>query len=507
MKRSTVIGVDIGTQGTKAAVFLTDGRCIAEAFVPSRLLKDGPGIVREDPEEQVASVAGAIRECLDALDGRADEVAAIAFDGQMAGIVGIGRDGRNVTPYDSWLDTQCKAQIEQMNVEAGSEILLSTGTVPSFNHGPKILWWKQEHPDVYARISSFVQPAAYAAMRLCGMKAEESFIDHTYLHFSGFADNSAGTWNRSLLSRFGVSVEKLPRILSPSEIVGRIDRHAAAVSGLREGTPVAAGCGDTAASFLASGANEIGKCVDVAGTASVFAGTTGAYRIDEVSRSVACSRSVVPGLWHPYAYVNGGGMNLEWFRSIIGGVSSGSDSDAPSLEELDRGAARLPLRHDDPIFVPHLGGRVMPNDSSLRGGWIGLNWTHGREHLYRAMLESIALEYGSYLRVMRSVFPEVEFSELRATGGGSTSAFWNRMKATVCRMPVGTVAESKGSPAGAAMVAGVAVALFPDFSKVCDEWIRVEPAEIPDVSSAAYYSRRLASYEQVLSRITGFRLQ
>jgi xylulokinase len=102
----------------------------------------------------------------------------------MAGVIGIGADGMAVTPYDSWLDTRCSPYIEQM-CRHKAAVLEKTGNAPSFNHGPKILWWKHERPEVYERIEVFVQPAAYVAMRLCGLNADEAFIDPTYLHFSG----------------------------------------------------------------------------------------------------------------------------------------------------------------------------------------------------------------------------------------------------------------------------------------------------------------------------------
>jgi xylulokinase len=96
-------------------------------------------------------------------------VAAIGIAGQMAGVIGLGADGRAVTPYDSWLDTRCGAQITRMRTEAGDAVLRATGNAPSFNHGPKILWWQSERPTDYAQIAKFVQPGGYVALRLCGL--------------------------------------------------------------------------------------------------------------------------------------------------------------------------------------------------------------------------------------------------------------------------------------------------------------------------------------------------
>jgi len=299
----------------------------------------------------------------------------------MAGILGIGDDGRHVTPYDSWLDTRCSGEIARMKCEAGEEIIRKTGGPPSFNHGPKILWWKHQHPEVYRRIAAFVQPGAYAAMRLCALPAAEAFLDTSYLHFSGFADNVGSRWDADLCRTFGVAVAKLPRIVEPQTVVGGVAGPAASRCGLKAGTPVVAGCGDTAASFLACGATREGICVDVAGTASVFAATTRLFRADVEQGLLGWGRSATPGLWHPYAYINGGGMNVEWFAAEIAAASPRS---AGVVDRLNRKAAKIAVSAEDPFFLPHLGGRVTPSRPKLRGCWAGLTWSHSAAHLYRA---------------------------------------------------------------------------------------------------------------------------
>ncbi len=227
-----LIGVDIGTQGVKAAAFDEDGQCLAEAYRRSSLAKPEPGAVEEDPEFQVASAAAAIAEC--AAKTGAKAVKGIAIDGQMAGILGVGEDGRNVTPYDSWLDTRCSPYIAQMQKSAGAEVTRKAGGPPSFNHGPKILWWKAERPEVYGRIRAFVQPGGYAAMRLCGLSGSAAFIDSSYLHFSGFADSRSAKWDPGLCARFGVDPGVLPRIVEPHSVVGGLTPRMAAACGLFE---------------------------------------------------------------------------------------------------------------------------------------------------------------------------------------------------------------------------------------------------------------------------------
>jgi xylulokinase len=350
-----------------------------------------------------------------------------------------------------------------------------------------------ERPEVFRRVRSFVQPGGYAAMRLCGLPARDAFIDPTYLHFSGFADNARMSWDPELCRRFGLDPSKLPRIVDCQQVVGGLSPESAEACGLSAGTPVVAGCGDTAASFLSCGATREGISVDVAGTASVFATTTSALRPDVEHRALACGRSATPGLWHPYAYINGGGMNLEWFRKDIAAGSG--------FEELDRQAEALVPREDDPLFVPHLGGRVCPSQPALRGAWLGLAWNHGRAHLYRAVLEGVALEYALYLHILRRLDPEFRSSEVRVTGGGGRNALWNRIKADVLGIPVRALSRGEGAPLGAALLAGFGTGLFPSLDQAAGAWVQGGRTVEPDLGRRELAARRLARYQEALQAL------
>ncbi|MFZ4777328.1 MAG: xylulokinase [Terrimicrobiaceae bacterium] len=480
-----LIGSDIGTQGTKTTVFATDGRAVASAFQASKIRHPSPGAVEEDPEVQLASVCATIKKCLAGLDP--GDVKGVAIAGQMAGIIGVGADGRAITPYDSWLDNRCTPQMKILQRKAGGEIIEKTGGPASFNHGPKILWWKKNRPAVYRKVRSFVQPGGYVAMRLCGL--DTPFIDTTYLHFSGFADNRRSAWDHDLCRTFGVDEKKLPRIVPPHTVIGEVTPPMSRRCGLRPGTPVVAGCGDTAASFLACGAVRAGVCVDVAGTASVFAATTDRFIADRRTQTLACGQSAVPGLWHPYAYINGGGMNLEWFRNEFAG--------GRTLVELDR---ELPEPEEDfPMFVPHLGGRNNPSWPGLRGAWAGLTRDHGRAHLYYAVLESVALEYGLYRDVLRSLDRKFAMREIRVTGGGERSAAWNAIKAGVLGCPVVQMSRCEGASMGAALLAGLGVGVLPDLPKAAESWATAGTVTKP--ARAPFYTRRLRKYAGLLDHL------
>jgi xylulokinase len=504
MSEKYFIGVDIGTQGTKAAIYDAGGYCIASSLIPSKLYRPKPGVVEEDPEFQVVSVCQCIRRVIRKSGIESSCVAAIGIDGQMAGVIGIDKNGLHVTPYDSWLDTRCTPYITGMQEQAGDEILRKTGCSPSINHGPKILWWMHERRSVFKHIASFVQPGGYVAMRLCGLNADRAFIDTTYLHFSGFADNKKSKWDVNLCEKFELDIGKLPAIVTPESIVGELSSPMARKCGLPAGIPLVAGCGDTAASFLACGAMKAGICVDVAGTASVFAATTTSFRPDKKHRTLACGQAVVNGLWHAYAYINGGGMNLEWFRKEICRLGYAGKDGEISFDRLNKLAAAIGESEQCPLFVPHLGGRVCPSRANMRGAWVGLNWNHRAEHLYKAILEGVALEYGVYLEILRELYPELATSEMRVTGGGEKSGLWNQLKSAVIEAPVVQIRNGGGAPMGAAMVAAVGMGFFKSFPEAALAWVKTEQKISASKSLCGKYGNLQKQYKRLLSVLGDF---
>ena len=502
MSTHCLLGIDVGTQGTKAALFSSDGACLADSFQQSNLIKPAPGIVEEDPEEQVHAACKAIKDCLHRFGGNPSDVAALALDGQMAGIIGVDTQGKNITPYDSWLDTRCAPYIQKMEKAAGDEIVRLNGGPASFNHGPKKLWWKHERPEIYKDIQAFVQPSGYVAMRLCGLKGKEAFIDPSYLHFSGFADNRNSCWDQGLCDEFDMDCNKLPRIVHCNEKVGSITKEMAQQCGLTAGTPVIAGCGDTVASFLSCGGIKPGVCIDVAGTASVFACTTDTFTPDVDGCTLSFSQSPIPGLWYSYAYINGGGMNLEWFRKEISSIANTlEDSRSLGWNELMKLAAEVEAREDSPLFVPHLGGRNSPAQPELRGAWVNLDWSVTIGALYRSLLEGVALEYRLYLNRCKHLISDFTATTVRATGGGAQSELWNQIKADALDVPLTQLNRSEGAPLGAAMIAGYGVGIFENLENAANLWLSEGDKTEPDNKRKAYYDRRAEQYEALIESL------
>jgi xylulokinase len=466
MKRDLLVGVDLGTSATKAALYKPDGTLIAQSHREVPIHHRAAGVVEQENSDFYLTAAQTVRECIEASGVEPRSIAAIAFDSQMAGLGSVDSQYRPATRFDSWLDMRCQPYIVEMDRQAGQRITELTGCPPTCDAGPKMLWWMHERPQEYARVAKFVMPAAFVAGSMAELRADQAFIDCTFIHFSGFSDTKALRWSDELCNRFGLDKDKLPQIVEPWKVIGEVRPAASRDFGLAEGTIIAAGCGDTAANALGAGVVRPGTLFDSAGTAAVLAACTDTFVADLKHRALLCMRSVIPGIYHPLAYIAGGGLALRWFRDQfyehLRDFAGKDESDLydemiAQAAEIEPGAAGL-------FFSPHLGGRICPSAPEMRGAWVGISWGHTQAHFLRALLESIAFEYAYYLMILLDQIPALKILEARAVGGGARSTVWNRIKADVLGVPYQRLAGSEFGTWGSALIAGRAAGIFPDLA-------------------------------------------
>ncbi len=467
MVKKFLVGVDLGTSGTKAALYHLDGKLVVEAAAEVPLYYPKPGIVEQENDDFYSTAAATVRRCVEQSGIDPREIAAIAFDSQMAGVGSINEEFKPATRFDSWLDMRCKPYIELMDRECGDLVTRLTGCPPTCDHGPKMLWWKNEQPEQYRNIAKFVMPNTIVAGKMAGLRPEQAFIDSTFIHFSGFADARLAQWSTELCSHFGLDMEKLPRIVNSWDVVGEVTESAAREFSLAAGTIIAAGAGDTAANALGAGVVEPGLVFDVAGTAAVLASCTSEFVADTRHRALLTMRSVIPGLWNPLAYIGGGGLALRWFRDQFYNAQRGKPqpSESDLYAEMIEVAGGVAPGSDGLFFSPHLGGRICPSSPEMRGAWVGVSWSHTQAHFFRAILESIAYEYAYYLHILRELLPSLQLVQARAVGGGARSPIWNQIKADVLGLPYQRLQGNEFGAWGAAMIAGKAAGLIDNLAE------------------------------------------
>jgi xylulokinase len=485
------VGCDLGTMGTKAAVVDEEGRILGEHFEEVQLRSPAPGHVEQDLGEIEASAHRALRAALDR-SGRAVDVAGVAFSGQMSGIGSIDGRFEPATHFDSWLDTRCEPQIVRIQ-EAADLVTRLSGCPPTYSHGPKILWWREERPDDFARVARFVVPGAFVAARLCGLGAEDAFIDRTYIHFSNLADTEASRWSPELIEAFGIDDSKLPRIVGPLDVVGEVTARGSEQSGLPPGTPVVAGAGDQAAASLGAAVVDPGQAFDSAGTASVFAMCVADFAPDLALKTLLASHSVLDGVFIALAFINGGGLALRWFRDELAPELAG---DPEAYATLDAWAAETEPGAGGLLWYPHVQGGVLPPNPSARGAWVGLTSAHSRGHLFRAMLEGIAFEYALWAEAAPA-----ELGEARVLGGGARSRLWNGIKADVLGIDWVPMGRQECGVLGDALIAAAATGHVADLAAAAKAWQKAGEPVRPDPERHRAYRLLVEAYGDLGGRL------
>lgn len=481
-----IISIDIGTQGTKAALFDEHLNLVSSAFQKSRILIKN-GCISQSPEDIYSSVLDVLKQLLEISKISNSRIKTIGIDSQMAGIIGIDSSGNAVTWYDSWLDTRSQSYAEHLKREAENEILHLTGSPCTCAHGSKMLWWKNEMPQTYEKIAKFVVPHTYVSCRLAGLSAKHAYLDHTCIQYSGFGDNLNLTWSDSLLNYFGLSSEKVPPIISPFTIIGNISKETASITGLSTDTQLIAGSGDTAASILGAGIFYPGDILDCAGSASVICGTTNTYTPDSQYKMLTLMRSPLKNIWYPLAYINGGGLCLKWIQNL-------SNS---TYETLEKNACTLPCGSEKLIFIPHVSGRNSPSQPYMRGSFIGLTLQHQEHHLYRSIMEGIAYEYALYYKAIKKTCQNRD-SPLISIGGGARSNLFLQIKADILNLKVQAYQDCDTALLGTASIAGVSAKFFPDCRPLIKKQLKIRRIVDPVPQHTAVYSDYLWAYEKLL---------
>ena len=491
MTDAVLVGIDAGTSATKACAFAANGRLLAEESVPVTLEHPAPGFAEQPAEVLVDSACAALRALTARIDASA--VAGIGVTGQMGGLVLVGRDGRAVSPHLSWLDGRAASAVDEAMAQSGAR-LLELGGVPPYL-APKTAWWRRAHPAEVDRIARMVEPAGYVLLRLAGAEADAAVIDRSSSGFLGLVDVTAGSVATELSELWDVPAALVPRVVPAGEVVGRLSPEAAGKTGLTAGLPLVVAPGDGPCGWLGVGAVDPGITVDTAGTSDHVGICSPRFVPDVDGRVLICLASGVEGLWHLQGYTSGTGLTQRWFLETFP-VEGG-------FAELERLAATVPAGAESLVCVPHFGGRVCPYEPAVAGVFVGLTWRHRREHLYRALLESVAYEYAGYLEAARRLDPATEPVEVRVIGGGAASRLWTQIKADVLGVPFSVMEDSNYTCWGAALSAGVGVGAVDDLAGAARAAARVRTVIEPDPASAEAYGELVAVYRDLYRALDG----
>ena len=501
MPKQYLIGIDLGSSSVKTSLFDSEGRACGDVACDNHPLQPRPGVAEYSGPQMLAAAVQATRQLVEQSGLAPGEVAALSIDGMISGTMGVDGAGEATTPYTTTLDMRFSPELNHVMDKFHDPIRSLTGAgQPCF--APKMQWIRREFPVVYAHTAKFVTAAGYVAGKLAGLTGRDAFIDYTYLWATGLSDTVNYAWSDELCRAMDLPVEKLPRIVRSADVIGGVSAEIAAVTGLRQGTPVVAGCGDQSACFLAAGVTAPGRMGDGAGTYPVLAFCTNTFRPDLAGKRTEILPSAVPGLWNPISLIIGGGLTHHWFQEQFAAGDAAEAAQrgggASVYSILDEKADRVGPGSEKVFFLPHMAGRACPTNTDYRGMWIGFSWAHRREHFYRAVLESIAYDQYHALQSLKAAYPESPVREIFVYSGGARSALWNQIKADVMGVPYLILDREDLGALGAAILAGHAVGIFDDLAATGERFVKTTRRFEPRPEAHAYYRQCAEFYGRLL---------
>jgi len=480
------LGIDTSTTSSKALLIDERGEMVSVASSPHTLQTPKPLWSEQDPKEWWQAVSASIHGALEKAGIGGEAISAIGLTGQMHGLVLLDEAGEVLRPAILWNDGRTQAQCDDIHARVGKEKFIQvTGNIALTGFtAPKILWVKENEPEVYSRARHVLLPKDYIRYRLTGEYAMDKADGSGTVLF----DLRARDWSEEVLAALDIPGKWMPPTFEGPEFTGKVSAEAATATGLKSGTPVAAGGGDQAAQAVGVGAVNPGVVSLAVGTSGVVFATTPTALIEPEGRLHAFCHAV-PGMWHFMGVMLSAAGSLQWYRDTL----------APgiSFDDLLLEAESVPAGSEGLQFLPYLSGERTPYaDPLARGAWIGLTLRHARGHLTRAVLEGVS--YGlkdSFTLIQNAGLGEI--LQIRASGGGVKSALWRQILASILEAELVTVNTTEGAAFGAALLAGVGAGSWKDVPTACDQIVKITNITSPDPDQVEAYRKAYPRYCQL----------
>ena len=482
-----VLGVDLGTSGTKTVLFDKQGRAIASASREYPLDQPRNGWAEQDPECWWQAARETIRQVIGESGVAPAQIRGLGISGQMHGLVLLDENGQVLRKAILWCDGRTQQECDEITRIVGRERLIRITANPAltgFTAG-KVLWVRRHEPEIWKQVRHILLPKDYVRFRLTGEYGSEmSDASGTNL-----LDVPRRCWSGAMLDALDLDATLLPPLMESSDAAGTVTSRAAEETGLQPGTVVAAGAGDNAAAAVGTGVVTAGKAFATIGTSGVVFAHADQVQIDPKGR-VHTFCAAVPGAYTVMSCTLAAGLSLKWFRDQFcqAECQTAAQMGEDPYTLMSQEAAQSPIGANRLVYLPYLMGERSPLlDADARGAFIGLSGIHARRDLLRAVMEGVIYSMRQNLEVLRGM--GIAPAEMRACGGGARSPFWRQMMADVFALPVQTVKNTEGPALGAAILGGVAAGMYADIPSACAALIRENASQLPDVQRHVDYEK------------------
>ncbi len=480
MSQQLLLGIDIGTSACKIAVFDLFGNVIEQSSKPYKVYYPNPGWAEQDPDEWWAAICAGIKEILGSGKLSARDITAIGVDGQSWSAIPVDKEGHVLDRTPIWMDTRSREICDRVKRFVGEDKIFDISGndfLPSYTT-PKMLWFKENRPEVFKRTDKFLQSNSYIVYKLTGIMSQD--LSQGYgIHFF---DMKNLTYVEELAEDFGLDASFVPPLYRCDETVGEVTAEAASLTGLAAGTPVVAGGLDAACGTLGAGVYEVGQTQEQGGQAGGMSICTD-HALAHKKLILSCH--VVPDRWLLQGGTVGGGGALKWFKQEFG--------QGLSFDELTEEAEIVAPGSDGVVFLPYMSGERSPIwDPDAKGVFYGLSYDKTRGHMIRALLEGVA--YALQHNLLTAKETGVTVDVLNAMGGSANSVLWTQIKADVTGRTIQVPASDTATTLGAAILAGVGCGLYSGYKQAVEQTIAITRVQEPDMNNHEIYKRSMELY-------------
>lgn len=473
------IGIDIGTTSVKLIAIDEKGNVIKSVSKEYAIYFPKPLWSEQNPEDWLLETLAGLQELLQGLEK--NDVKALSFSGQMHGMVALDKDDKVIRPAILWNDQRTESECKYLNERIGQEIISQwTGNLALTGFtAPKVLWLQEHEPENFAKLSKLMLPKDYVAYKLTGVFA----TDMSDASGTLYLDVKNRCWSKPMLDLLRVTEHQLPKLHESYEAIGVLKQEIAKQLGLNEDVKVVIGGGDQAVAAVGGGVVRPGSCSLSLGTSGVVFASTENFFVDEMnSLHSFCHAN---GKYHQMGVTLAAAASLKWW---VEEVNKSEDFDGMLLE------AEGADIEDHLFYLPYLMGERTPhNDPNCRGTFIGMNMTHQRKHLTRAVLEGVAFSLRDTFEIMKTM--GINIPVISISGGGAKSKLWCEIIADVLNVRVVKLNSNEGPAYGAAILASVGFGMFDSVEAACDEFIQVTDSIDANQANVELYNKKYAKFK------------
>lgn len=473
------LGIDLGTSSVKLIIMDERGNVVESVSKSYDVSYPEALWAEQNPEDWWNSTKEGIKELLKKDKVRASDINGISFSGQMHGLVLLDEKDNVLMPAILWCDQRTQKQCDYLNNEFGQDKLSKyTGNkaLTGFTL-PKVLWVKENRPEIYSKVSHMMLPKDYISFKLTGCFASDVSDASGTVMF----DVENRKWSREMLDLLELDESILPKVYESWEVIGKVSEEASKETGLSTKTLVTAGAGDQAAGAIGTGTVDTGVVSVALGTSGVVFACDEKFSVDKENRLHSFCHS--NGKWHQMGVMLSAASCLQWWVDNVNG-----DIEGDVFEKLLSEAYNAPVGSNKLLFLPYLMGERTPHsDPNAKGSFIGLNITHKRGDMTRAILEGVCFGLRDSLEILKSM--NVEVKEVRVSGGGAKSRLWRQILADVFNLNVNIINSKEGPAFGAAILASVGCGLYETVDEACRALIKITDRTQPIEENAKKYNK------------------